>query len=150
MKRFLCSMLTLILLLPAAGLGEQPAKIDMNISSMNAIMAFATVNSILGNPRGYVGRRVKVTGWYKESKNPATGAMDRFLTVVDMAACCFNDGSIFLQLLVEEGQEFSYPQEGQQCTVVGVIDAMGGGEETGVLRLESITALDHWQSEVYW
>lgn len=145
MKRILC-LLLILLLLPPCGLTEN-RPISINLSAMNNLMGFAMAKSIIESPEAYVGKRIKVTGWYTEWL-AQDGGLDRFMIVVDLNACCFNDGSIHLKLLTDSAEDFVFPAVEQQFEAIGVVEKQADG--VGALRLEEIKPLDHWQSEVYW
>lgn len=155
MKKWIALLLLMALVACVTGqalceeTGKSVGKVDLDIASMNDVLTFATVNGIINTPKSYLDKRVSVKGYYSASKDHATGEMRRFMTVVDMMACCFTDGSIYLELVTEDPDAFTWPEAGQQFEVVGRIEKLNGGG-IGCIRVETVTPLEHWQDEIWW
>lgn len=153
MKRIALLALTflLCLTLSAAAVAEENRKIDINISRMNHILTFTTVRSIINTPAAYVGRRIQVDGYYGELLDVNTGKFGGSIIVVDMLACCYEDGMIQMALRFDDESQFVLPQYEQKFTLVGVVEAEKIGPlDVGVVRVESITLQDHWAEEIKW
>lgn len=158
MKKLLALLLTVVLSIGSVhlALGEAPVEplgpVDLNITAMNHVLTFATVNSIIKTPQSYVGKRVDVKGYFYQSKDRVTGEMRRYMIVVDMLACCFTDGSIYLELVADDPDSMNWPAVEQQFQIIGVVEPLdnGGKAVVGSVRVESVTPLDHWQEEIWW
>ena len=150
MKKLLSVFLTLLVLFSFSVACAEEKRIQINVDNMNNLVGFATVKKIIEEPDPYVGKRVKITGWYREFKRPDMDEPERSLIFVDFLACCFNDGSITLTLLTDDPDAFQFPAVDQQFEAVGTIEKLQDGTDQGALRLESVVLLDHWVEEIYW
>ena len=98
---------------PQAGDGG----VDMDLSALSSVLAYAQVVNILESPDGYLGKTIKVTGRYYPSYYQPTGLYYHFVMVGDEALCC------------QAGLEFTwkgafpddYPEEETVIEVVGVL-----------------------------
>ena len=150
MRKLLSVFLALLVLCAVSVVHAEEKRIQINVTNMNNLVGFATVKKIIEEPDPYVGKRVKITGWYREFKRPGMDEPERSLVFVDFLACCFNDGSITLILLTDDPDAFQFPAVDQQFEAVGTIEKLQDGTDQGALRLENIVLLDHWVEEVYW
>ncbi|WP_407427875.1 hypothetical protein [Treponema sp.] len=90
------------------------AKIDYDLSSMNANMVYAEVFNMMIDPELYNGKVIKMKGTFTVyEKSPATGGKTYAVIISDALACC------------KQGIEFHYdfngvePEEGKEITVTG-------------------------------
>lgn len=153
MKRLMALLIALLLYLTvfSAALADSALTIDINISRMNHILTFTTVKSIIDTPAPYVGRRIRVDGYFGQMLNVNTGKFGGSLIVVDMLACCYEDGMIQIGLRFDDETKHVLPQCEQKFTLVGVVESERiGPSDVGVIRVESITLQDHWAEEIKW
>ena len=160
MKKLLALLLAVVFSLGCVqlALGEEQAPaqpagpVHLNISAMNDVLTCATVNSIIKTPASYEGKRADITGYYYATKDRATGELRRYMIVVDMLACCFTDGAIYLELVADDPEALVWPEVEQQFRIVGVIEPLtnGGKKPVGSVRVELVEPLEHWQAEIWW
>ena len=116
------------------------AQSDMlDLTKMSATMIYAEVFNMLIAPEAYLGKDIKISGYFQVYTNPAETERYYAIIIPDATACC-QQGLEF----VWEG-EHSYPEDypeiGAKITVIGKyeIEQMDDGIEYCFLRLYSLT-----------
>jgi len=95
-------------------------EVDVDMTEMSSILAFATVNEIAENVDAYVGQTIRIKGIYNRYYNPRNDFYYFVCTVVDNTACC-SQGMEFV-LTDDYTYPDDYPEEGEDICVIGVFD----------------------------
>jgi hypothetical protein len=106
--------------------GGLPKKIDEDLTALSGTVLFAKVYDMMTNPKGYMGKVVRIRGAYTPSFNNATGARYHYVMVSDVTACCMQ-GLEFIWR-GKHAYPADYPAENTKIEVAGVF---GRYEEDG-------------------
>lgn len=100
-------------------------EVDVDMTEMSSILAFATVNEIAENVDAYVGQTIRIKGIYNRYYNPRNDFYYFVCTVVDNTACC----SQGLEFILDESYVFpdDYPEVNEEITVTGTIGSYTEG-----------------------
>lgn len=104
--------------------------IDIDLSQMGGMMAYAELSSIIYYADDYIGKVIRITGTAVSYHNEQTGADYYAFVLQDATACCASG----FDLLLKDGQE--PPENGQEITVVGELEMYEIYEGIQFLRLK--------------
>ena len=80
-----------LLLSPFAALGQtmEPYEtIDLDLSQMSGTIAYAQVYQMISDPEAYVGKIIRMTGYFDVFEDQDTGIVYTSCVIPDAAACC--------------------------------------------------------------
>ena len=125
MKKLFCLLLlySLIPFLPSAARAETPEatkQIDLDLSQMSGTVAYAQVYQIMYEPEAYLGKIVRVTGFFDVFEDRDTGMVYTSCVIPDAAACCLQ-GIEFVWAGDHPWPE-AYPDPGVYLTVTGRLE----------------------------
>lgn len=104
--------------------------IDIDLSQMSGMMAYAELSHILYDADDYVGKVIRMTGTAVSYYDEQTDTHYYAVMILDATACC----SSGFDLLPAEGQAF--PENGQEITVTGELEMYEVYEGIQFLRLK--------------
>ena len=104
--------------------------IDIDLSQMSSMMAYAELSNILYDADDYVGKVIRMTGTAVSYYDEQTDTQYYAVMILDATACC----SSGFDLLPVEGQAF--PENGQEITVTGELEMYEVYEGVQFLRLK--------------
>lgn len=104
--------------------------IDIDLSQMSGMMAYAELSSIIYYADDYVGKVIRMTGTAVSYYDEQTDTQYYAVMILDATACC----SSGFYLLLAEGQTF--PENGQEITVTGELEIYEPYEGIQFLRLK--------------
>lgn len=103
-------------------------EVEVDLTTMNADMVYATVYDMTQNPGDYRGRVVRMTGPYYHSYLEETGNDYYYVIIQDATACCAQ-GLEFVWGAGDHAYPDDYPADGTQVVVCGRFETY---EENGV------------------
>jgi len=112
---------------PAVGVASPAVgAVDVDLTALGSTMVYAEVYNMMTNPKGYMGKTIKMEGPYNASYFDETGLYYHYVIIEDATACC------------QQGLEFiwngehtypdDYPKEQERIEVTGVF---GSYDELG-------------------
>jgi len=104
--------------------------IDIDLSQMSGMMAYAELSNIIYYADDYVGKVIRMTGTAVSYYDEQTDTQYYAVMILDATACC----SSGFDLLLAEGQTF--PENGQEITVTGELEIYEPYEGIQFLRLK--------------
>ena len=144
MKKAFCAVLIMALLLsPFAGFAETAEgfeTIDLDLSQMSGTVAYAQVYQMISEPENYVGKIIRMRGYFDVFEDQDTGIVYTSCIIPDAAACCAQ-GFEFIWAGEHNWPE-DYPEEGTDITVTGRLEIY---EENGVSYLHLVDAEVLWE-----
>ena len=121
MKKAVLMLLVIALLVfPFAALGQtmEPYEtIDLDLSQMSGTIAYAQVYQMISDPEAYVGKIIRMTGYFDVFEDQDTGIVYTSCIIPDAAACCAQ-GFEFVWAGDHAWPE-AYPEPGTYLTVTG-------------------------------
>ena len=61
---------------------------DIDLSTMSATAIYSEVSNMMTDPKKYVGKTIKVKGYYTVSIDPGTGERYTYCLIPDATECC--------------------------------------------------------------
>jgi hypothetical protein len=120
---------------------QKSGKIDVDLTKMNANMIYSYIFEMIINPDEYVGKTIKVNGFFYSVVDENTG--ERYFAVIipDALACC-KQGMEF-KWLGEHTYPADYPEENQEITITGTYrtDIMEGDISYSYLEVSELSIL---------
>lgn len=104
--------------------------IDIDLSQMSGMMAYAELSSIIYYADDYVGKVIRITGTAMAYHDEQAGTDYYAVVLQDATACCASG----FDLLLADGQE--PPKNGQEITVTGELEMYEVYEGIQFLRLK--------------
>ncbi len=96
--------------------------VDIDLTAMNPMLVYGEVFNMVENPRSYVGKIVKLEGYYASFTDIYNDKNYFFVSVEDALACCaqgvefvFNDSS-------KRSYPVDYPEDGSYVELIGEFD----------------------------
>ena len=91
---------------------------DLDLTTMSATMIYSTIFDMLIMPEDYLGKSIKVSGWFQTYTNPQNNEMYFAVVVPDATACCQQG----LEIVWPGEHKFpeDFPKEGETITVTGI------------------------------
>ncbi len=123
--------------MPEQPTGIPDESVDIDLTVMSSIMVYSEVYNIVVNPDSYIGKSIKLEGFFQGYSNPTIDKNYYFVIVPDATACCEQG----LEVIVED-ELYSYPSDGEEVQVKGTFELY---EETGNMlfriRTEAVTPI---------
>lgn len=118
MKKWM-SLLAACVMLFSAGYAEENAEVtpDLDLSTMSGTFVYAQVYQMMMDPDSYVGRVIRMKGYYDYFEDQATGAYYTACIVPDATACCAQ--GIEFVWAGEHAYPDDYPLQGEEILVTG-------------------------------
>ena len=124
---------------PAPG-GSQ--NVDLDLSGMSGTVVYAQVYNMMCDPNAYLGKNIRMAGYYNYYDDQAHGVVYHACIVPDATACC-TQGIEF----VRAGEHIwpdEYPEIGTDIMVTGRLEIY---EEDGIKYLHLMDAELIWNQE---
>lgn len=153
MKKILCMLLSLIMLLVLSGCGNDseinPSKsssasdnktantevLDVDLTTLSGTMVYSEVYNMMSNPEDYLGKKVKMSGSFGVYQDPNTGKYYFACIIADATACC----SQGIEFVLDGDYSYpeDYPEANSVITVTGTFDTY---EENGYSYCQLVNA----------
>ena len=125
MKNRLALLLVLFLILGSlsavfAETASEPLQVDLDLSKMSGTIVYAQIYNIQYDPGAYLGKVIRVRGYYSFFREPSNGHLYYACVIPDATACC-SAGIEF----VWEGEHAwpeDYPEIGTDIVVTGRLE----------------------------
>jgi hypothetical protein len=123
--RFLCLLTVLLTIaaVPAAGPAEDTAGqvfVDLDLSVMSGTVVYAQVYNMMYEPESYLGRVIRIAGYYNAFADKDRGIVYHACIVPDATACCAQ--GIEFVLAGEHSWPEDYPEDGTDIVVTGRLE----------------------------
>ena len=143
--RLFCLMLVLAVCPVSPGIAEtadppEPLTVDLDLSVMSGTMVYAQVWNLLSNPDEFLGKVIRMAGYYSYFDDQALGVVYHACIVPDATACCAQ--GIEFVWAEEHTWPDEYPEFGTDIVVTGRLEKY---EENGVLYLHLVDAELTWE-----
>ena len=115
MKRCIVLLIAFLLALPWQGLSEQV--IDVDLAGLSDVVAYAQVYDMNLSPVSYLGKLVRITGWFDYFEDMTLDRVYQSVQISDSTGCC-SMGMEFLWA-GEHVWPVDYPDFGTEITVCG-------------------------------
>ena len=120
---------------------QKSGKIDVDLTKMNANMIYSYIFEMVVDPDSYVGKTIKVNGFFYSVVDENTG--ERYFAVIipDALACC-KQGMEF-KWLGEHSYPADYPDDNQEITITGTYrtELMEGDISYSYLEVSELSIL---------
>ena len=151
MKRIICFVLALLMILSMAGCGNSDSnlaseqngdisnnsvdKYDVDLTKLSSTMVYSEVYNMMTNPDEYIGKKVKMSGNFGVYQDQTTNKIYFACLIADATACC----SQGIEFVLEGDYSFpeDYPEINTIITVSGTFDTY---EENGYTYCQLIDA----------
>ena len=111
----ICMLLCVSLALGGTALAE--SAVDVDLTAMSSTMIYSYVYQMMSDPDAYIGKIVRIAGWYDVFQDPDTGMVYTCCFIPDAAACCAQ-GLEFVWV-GEHAYPADYPEAGANLIVTG-------------------------------
>ncbi len=107
--------------------GQPDPTVDIDLTVMSSIMIYSEVYNIVVDPDSYVGKSIKLQGFFQTYENPQLQKNNYFVIVPDATACCEQG----LEILVGDGSTpYEYPKELSTVEIKGVFEKYEEADNT--------------------
>lgn len=89
--------------------------VDIDLSTMSATAIYSEVSNMMTDPKKYVGKTIKVKGYYTVSIDPGTGERHTYCLIPDATECC-QQGLLFK---LKKGEVSKLPAEEKRFVISG-------------------------------
>lgn len=89
--------------------------VDLDLSTMSATAIYSEVSNMMTDPKKYVGKTIKVKGYYTVSIDPSTGERYTYCLIPDATECC-QQGLLFK---LKKGEASKLPAENKKFVISG-------------------------------
>ena len=89
--------------------------VDLDLSTMSATAIYSEVSNMMTDPKKYVGKTIKVKGYYTVSIDPGTGERYTYCLIPDATECC-QQGLLFK---LKKGEASKLPAEEKRFVISG-------------------------------
>lgn len=89
--------------------------VDIDLSTMSATAIYSEVSNMMTDPKKYVGKTIKVKGYYTVSIDPSTGERYTYCLIPDATECC-QQGLLFK---LKKGEASKLPAEEKRFVISG-------------------------------
>lgn len=89
--------------------------VDIDLSTMSATAIYSEVSNMMTDPKKYVGKTIKVKGYYTVSIDPGTGERYTYCLIPDATECC-QQGLLFK---LKKGEASKLPAEDKRFVISG-------------------------------
>ncbi len=118
---------------------QEVGDVDYDLTKMNSDMVYATVYQMISKPDKYVGKTVRVEGFYYAFYYEETGQYHHYCIIQDAMACC-GQGMEFLC----EDSLCVYPEEYADIVLEGTFEVYPkSGENNAGCRLANVTLIEN-------
>ena len=119
-------MIVVMCILGASVSGCSKKSVDLDLSKMSSVMAYAQLTKIYEKPGDYMGKTIKVKGPYRSFFYDVTGLYYHSVAVGDATQCCLK----YLEFEWKGEHIFpdDYPEENTEIVIEGVL---GSYDELG-------------------
>lgn len=120
-------------------LPPKSGKIDVDLTKMKANMIYSYIFSMVVEPESYLGKTIKVTGFFYSVVDEESGERYYAVIIPDALACC-KQGMEF-KWLGEHSYPEDYPAENQEITITGTYktESMEGDITYSFLEVSDLT-----------
>lgn len=142
-KILVCVTLSLLLALGLAGpvFAEERA-IDIDLANASDTVVYAQLVNMMVSPQEYLGKIVRLTGWFEYFEDPIQDAVYFSAMIPDATACCMQ-GMEFVWA-GEHDWPLDYPEAGTEITVCGRFELY---EEDGYEYMHLTDAELDWEKD---
>ena len=111
----ICMLLCVSLSLGGAVMAE--TTVDVDLTNMSSTMIYSYVYQMMSDPDAYIGKIVRIAGWFDIFEDPDSGAVYTCCFIPYAAACCAQG----LEFVWggEHAYPDDYPQAGTNLTITG-------------------------------
>lgn len=102
--------------------------IDVDLTELSSTMVYGEVYNMMSIPEKYVGKTVKMSGYYNASYYEATKQYYHFVIISDATDCCAQ--GLEFMWTGEHTYPEDYPQNDTQIEITGVFESYKDGEQT--------------------
>lgn len=125
MKKLLAFLLALCLALASlsaafAETASEPLQVDLDLSQMSGTIIYAQIYNIQYDPGPYLGKVLRIRGYYQLYMEPADGKVYYACVIPDATACCMQ-GMEFVPAEAPEDPE-KYIEDCADITVTGRLE----------------------------
>lgn len=113
----------------------EPVNVDLDLSAMSGTVVYAQVYNIMCDPSPWLGRIIRMAGFYSAFEDQAQGVVYHACVIPDATACCAQ--GIEFVWAGEHAWPEDYPGEGTDITVTGRLELY---EENGIRYLHLVDA----------
>ena len=147
MKKRLALLLALCLALGSlsaafAETAAEPLQVDLDLSQMSGTIVYAQIYNLQYDPGPYLGKVIRVRGFYQLYMEPGDGNVYYACVVPDATACCMQ-GMEFVPAEEPEDPE-KYIEDCADITVTGRLEIY---EENGQQYLHLVDSELTWETE---
>ena len=114
---------------------QEPVIVDLDLSGMSGTVVYAQVYNMLCDPDSYLGKIIRMAGYYNYFDDQAHGTVYHACVVPDATACCAQ--GIEFVLAGEHIWPDEYPEIGTDIIVTGRLETY---EEEGIKYLHLVDA----------
>lgn len=120
----------------------EAGEIDMDLYMLSATVVYAQIYQMALHPEDYLGKIIRVAGWYDAIVDDATGTFYTVCVIPDAAACCAQ--GIEFVWGGEHGFPENYPESGTEIIVTGRFETYleDGWEYMHLVDAELVWALE--------
>lgn len=105
---------------PDTTVGESTSDIDVDLTILSSTMVYSEVYNMMSSPEKYIGKTVKMKGWFTYYHDETTDN-DYFSCIIQDASACCAQGIEFV-LADDYIYPDDYPEVSDEICVVGVFD----------------------------
>lgn len=104
----------------------QGGDVDIDLTTLSKTMVYSEVYNIMVSPDEYVGKTMRMSGFYNEWLDETTGNRYFYCIIQDATACCAQG----IEFILTDDYKYpdDYPEAGAIATVVGRFDTYMEGE----------------------
>ena len=94
--------------------------IDIDLTILSSNMIYTQVYNMMITPEDYVGKYIKMSGFYTSAEDPSTGKRYHACIIPDATACCTTG----IEFVLTDDYKYpdDYPEDGGKVAVEGVFD----------------------------
>lgn len=125
MKNRLALLLVLFLILGSlsavfAETASEPLQVDLDLSKMSGTIVYAQIYNIQYDPGAYLGKVIRVRGYYSFFREPSNGHLYYACVIPDATACCMQ-GMEFVPFTEPEDPDH-FMEDNADITVTGRLE----------------------------
>ena len=139
MKKLLSLSLALCILCTFAACALAAAKIDLDLAPLSGTAVYAQVYNILMDPEPFLGRTIRIAGYYDVYEDPETNTVYHACIIPDATACCAQ--GIEFVWAGEHTFPDDYKELGTDLTVTGRLETY---VENGITYMHLTEAEVEW------
>ena len=117
-------------------------KVDLDLSKMSGTIVYSQIYNIMYTPDDYIGKIIRLSGYYDVFEEPDTGNVYFACIVPDATACCAQ-GIEFVRADAAQYPQ-DYPEPGTDIQVTGRLEPY---TDNGIDYLHLVDSVLVWDSE---